>query len=312
MINKSEYCGAEFETHKKYQKYCNRRCYMAARRSRHCYLAARRQSPYKKVCEYCGAEFETYEKHQKYCSRRCYMAARRQSPYKKVCEYCGAEFETHKEHQRYCSVACSNKDDAKRRDIPEKKCLRCGKLYKPRAYNQKYCSEERRQKRDLEVRNCIICGEVLTSGHANRKYCDECLREIYKKPNSKKKCAQCGREFEPVPLNRKYCSEKCALAAKMRQAAESREQSRDYRIKQRERRRRFYEKEPPSVRECECCEKTSLPENRKVSAHLNLDEMVRQASMCGLSYGKYKAELARGKTFEELRAKYESERQPPI
>ena len=324
MIKKKcENCGEEFETTHKAQKYCSHRCWSAAK-------ALKR----KKICENCGEEFETTHKAQKYCSHRCFRAANSLKLYKKVCANCGSEFETRYKAQKYCSVKCSRADKARFEKIPVRKCLRCGREYKPTAYSAKYCAECRQvmhAKKPLVKKVCPICGAEFETKYLSRKYCDECREGFYRKPSAKKKCLMCGAEFEARPLNRKYCSEGCVLKAKLQQAAESRELSRDYRLKKQEHRRRFYEvEEKPLIRarKCEYCGKSYIPKNNyqkycskscqkkatanKVpaakTARSHLEEMVMQATMCGLSYGKYKAALSQGKTFEQLREKYEKEK----
>ena len=39
------------------------------------------------------------------------------------------------------------------------------------------------------------------------------------------------------------------------------------------------------------------------------NELVAESDACGMSYGKYKVALKSGKTFEELKAEYEKQKQ---
>ena len=89
-----------------------------------------------------------------------------------------------------------------------------------------------------------------------------------------RKCVVCGREF--IPLNSKNicCSEKCRHA-----------HHNGYKRKGVSARRRYIRK----------------PQK-------NLDEWLSEAQSCGMSYGKYRAAINQGKTFEELKNYYESNR----
>lgn len=88
----------------------------------------------------------------------------------------------------------------------------------------------------------------------------------------KKKCKFCGDVFETDQPNQIYCTAECRS---------------DYELEKKK-------KAPVIVKE------------KKVKR--TIDDYIAESAACGLSYGKYKAQLRLGKTFEELKAAY-NERQ---
>lgn len=87
----------------------------------------------------------------------------------------------------------------------------------------------------------------------------------------KKKCKFCGNMFETNIPNQIYCSGACRSANTL---AESKKQA------------------PPVI----------VREKKK---NRTIDDYIAESEACGLSYGKYKAQLRLGKTYEELKAAYE-------
>ena len=98
-----EYCGEEYTTTDKRQRFCSVKCRG---------LNSRKVEVY--TCEYCGKEFEvrTWDvkwraNTPKYCSTDCYHAASRKTE-KRKCENCGKEFEvTPCKTKRFCSTECA-------------------------------------------------------------------------------------------------------------------------------------------------------------------------------------------------------------
>ena len=89
----------------------------------------------------------------------------------------------------------------------------------------------------------------------------------------KKKCKFCGKTFETTCPAQIYCSGACRYA-----------NERTNRTKQ----------APPILR---------AKKKKKT-----IDDYIAESEACGLSYGKYKAQLRLGKSFEELKAAYEEKK----
>jgi len=96
-------CGQEFQSPRKEQRYCSRKC-----------ANSRNNRQRTVICAYCGKEFQTYKKDQRYCGHSC--ASFVISPQRghkcisiRVCEYCGEEYELeYKPNQRFCSKKCAS------------------------------------------------------------------------------------------------------------------------------------------------------------------------------------------------------------
>lgn len=83
-------------------------------------------------------------------------------------------------------------------------------------------------------------------------------------------CPVCGKEFELTAHNKIYCCKRCANKRK--------------------------------------CERQKVKKRRRKNV-TSLNEWLREACACGMSYGKYRSAVEYfGKTFEELKANYESNR----
>ena len=192
------------------------------------------------------------------------------------CIYCGKKFVKKSSTHTFCSVKCRLLYAADHVDnLPvkeEKTCPVCGKIFSSPFRGQIFCSYTCRYKFNLEN-----------------------LRQKHiAKPIVKKICKWCGKEFTPVNNAQKYCSRLCL-------------------------RQRF----KPTYRICKCCgtkflatsdsqiycsdecklimREDDTPVVKSPAEKSNLDKLVDEADACGLSYGNYKAQLAMGKTFEELK-----------
>ena len=84
-------------------------------------------------------------------------------------------------------------------------------------------------------------------------------------------CEICGREIldlTDTATNIKYCSARCRYISQLKP-------------KNRDKRKREIKK--------------------RIEKQKRFEEIIRQADLCGMSYGKYTAALRMGKTFEELK-----------
>lgn len=67
----------------------------------------------------------------------------------------------------------------------------------------------------------------------------------------------------------------------------------------------------PHAKYCslECAGLKRVKKAPKKKPKKTFDEIVKESDACGMSYGKYKVALQSGKTFEELKAEYEIQKQ---
>lgn len=249
------------------------------------------------------------------------------------CLYCGKEFVKKSSTHTFCSSNCRKNYHCEIPSNPtieltDKICPVCGKSFLSTRFNKKYCSNEcshtakleRERKRQRKIyvskpkpkfkKICMICGNEFETHKHNQKYCSNCgylgvrSKHIKTDPHPKKDtvikkvCLCCGNEFTPVNKAQKYCSPDC-----------------------------FYKRFKPTYRICKCCGTKFLatsdsqiycseycrlvmredytPVIKSPAEKSNLDKLVDEADACGLSYGQYKAQIAMGKTFEELKALHE-------
>lgn len=96
---KCKYCGLEFNTKDKKQKYCSKECY---------HNAIRKHKKIIVCCKMCGKDFETNTGYpQKYCSPQCFY-----NDTKKIetnCVVCGVVirlYESQLKDRNYCSREC--------------------------------------------------------------------------------------------------------------------------------------------------------------------------------------------------------------
>lgn len=178
----------------------------------------------------------------------------------------------------------------------KKACPICGKTFLTELISVKYCSDEchkvankMRKIKNAECKDkglpgtakCAICGkDFFKRGPAI--YCSEQCRAEGKKttdmhrhakeankPLLTKKCLNCGKTFPTIDPQRKFCTQTCRDIW----VAEAFGELKKKRRKQ----------------------VTSAQQQAK------LDDLIQQAEQCGLSYGKYMAQIRFfGKTFEEL------------
>ena len=162
-------------------------------------------------------------------------------------------------------------------------------------YCSDYCQRkaQRTQKAQWSKRNrvrerkmpaeatCPMCGNVFNP-KPNEKYCSyECkyqARHMSFKlsKDSVRICAHCGKEFEPKIGTQKCCSRECSKEVEL--------------LKSRER----------SEARRKACGKTA--KKKPPAPPKSLAEWCKEARECNLDYGNYRALIASGKTFEELRA----------
>ena len=288
-----------------------------------------------KICQHCGKNFESRANNAKYCpdcrrevqlemqrryyrqsieTRRLYRQTHReyfrdyQRRYRQksnssaiTCKFCGKEFQRHG-NSKYCSDECRRAYFAhlarQRRAATQKllKCQRCGKEFEKLASNVKYCPECRpivssQQSRDYKARKraarqpvkktCERCGKPFeVFEDSRRRFCFECYRIKQIEHAAKlqawlkvkpRVCTKCGREFTGM-ANQKICAE--CLAYQRRETRQ--------RIQE-----RYDHKKPKSTGK-------------------TLDDWAREADECNLDYGTYRALIAAGRTFEQLKAERRS------
>lgn len=203
-------------------------------------------------------------------------------------------------------------------------CLVCGKPFEPRAKNQIYCSQDcqdeahRKRNRELyrahsayrpKVRACVICGKKFLTRNDKQIYCSSDCRKVYHKkfteplrrahdePAVQATCSICGANFTKSFHTQKFCPD-CRNKLNNARA-----------------------KAPDLTIVCDNCGHPFTPRNanqrfccKSCADHhsLNhtpcrcepvksLEQWQNEAAACGLSYGKYRAALASGKSFEELK-----------
>ena len=208
----------------------------------------------------------------------------------RYCYYCGAPFIPENQQQYYCNAECYEADN----EYPppfelgyRRKCLNCGAWYVPKTKKNLYC--------------CSKC-----RNHYNYKN----KSDSKQKPIAK--CANCGKEFEIDARHFRYCSADC-------REAWTRAKSKTY---YRERHRtlmggEFLEEKSPTpitlengkpiigerigtLEEPTPFRVLSKPPKREST----LEQIMKEAAECGLSYGKYRGYLTLGKTYEEIKAKF--------
>ena len=70
----------------------------------------------------------------------------------------------------------------------------------------------------------------------------------------------------------------------------------------------------PAKKYCspECAGVKRAPKVPKKKPNKTFDEIVAESDACGMSYGKYKLALKFGRTFEELKAEFEAQKNNPV
>lgn len=202
----------------------------------------------------------------------------------KTCPICGAEFETSNKKRQCCSPLCSSKYCRARavEKAPLQKCLYCGKEFKPKKLGVKFCSVKcsaknaskyavHRQPSARKIkREMTPTAIAFITALANIEDGQEFLNSLFKSKSDTgedglKKCLYCGKPLKAANGQLKYCSEEC------------------YRKFRNEKRRR---------------KRGKLETTRQETT---LERYSREASMCHMDYGNYRAAReVLGKTFEEL------------
>ena len=175
------------------------------------------------------------------------------------------------------------------------KCEFCGIEFTSDNKRRKYCSvkcrraaERARKKHPSEDRTtCLICGKEFVRRNGTERYCSPACREEmnrrwyreHRKPVMKK-CAACGKEFTPCNRRQKYCSPNCYDETHKKQAY-------DYKILQRQ---------TPAQKRAQDVTDKQVKRPTKT-----LNDWAREAADCGLDYGTYRAFIAQGKTFEQIK-----------
>lgn len=296
-------CGTEFEPRTGHQKYCSTKCrgakywvthheqflqWRAANRDKirqyNCKYRAKNKKPVeKKICAICGSEFEKRRGNQKYCSKECAAEYHRQHQR----EYQAANREKIAQYQR---EYYHRKLAAKRvRTTYEKTCPICGKDFTTTNSNQIYCSVD-----------CYYLNakQRQKEQHRLQKNLAQFSRQL-----EKKTCPICGKDFEPNSKAQIYCSKQCRDVA--------------FQIQYREK----HYSSVHETRKCEFCGRDFIPNSsrqkycstkcrdedylnhpRPVQKKSSISEYARQARECNLDYGTYRAFIAMGKTFEQLKA----------
>ena len=134
------------------------------------------------------------------------------------------------------------------------------------------------------MKKCKFCGVDMPGVAPNRKFCSRACREkarAQRQPTSQgalnAKCVVCGKPFHAARAYQKYCSNECNREVQKKLA-----------------------------RERLARQKAAELEARATNQHVKtLDDWIREAAACNLDYGTYRALIAQGKTFAELKAKAE-------
>lgn len=163
-------------------------------------------------------------------------------------------------------------------------CKICGKEFAPHNPHQLCCSPEcsKKNHRQLchkyratnrkqpEELKCPNCGKVFSPRNGYQQYCSAQCRIADKHPLIEKICDSCGKKFVTSSKRKRYCSSEC-----------------------------LYNCSKP---QCE-----SPPITKPKPHDRTLADWCREANECNLDYGNYRALIESGKTFEELKARADSQ-----
>lgn len=202
-------------------------------------------------------------------------------------------------------------------------CLVCGKSFEPRSAVQKYCSQDcqdeahRRHNRELyrarstfkpEVRSCVICGKKFLTRNGKHICCSTDCRKVYHKkyteplrrahdePSVQATCPICGNNFAKSFHTQKFCPD-CR-----NNLNNARGNASMLAIKCEHCGKKFVPRNANQRFCCKSCGATFRATHRSKSKPVKtLEQWQVEAAACGLSYGKYRAALASGKSFEELK-----------
>ena len=208
-------------------------------------------------------------------------------------------------------------------------CLVCGKSFEPRSTVQKYCSQDchdearRRQNREFyrahstfksEVRSCVICGKkfltrndkqiccssdcrkVYNNEYLKHKKYPEPLRRAHDEPSVLATCPVCGNNFAKSFHTQKFCPD---CRNKLNTA---RGNASMLALKCERCGKKFVPLNANQRFCCKSCSETFRATRRsEPKPAKTLEQWQAEAAACGLSYGYYRAALASGKSFEELK-----------
>ena len=153
------------------------------------------------------------------------------------------------------------------------KCPECGREFERKSPVHKYCSPECAMNHQIGVRKTqpftLTC---LQCGKTFRSFSSKskfCSSKCYNESRIVKTCPGCGKTFETTNPGKVFCTQECRL---------------DYRRAQ-----------------------MKLADKPKTGK--TLEQWTREANECNLDYGNYRALIAAGKTYAELKATA-SQRQP--
>ena len=165
------------------------------------------------------------------------------------------------------------------------KCAYCGAEFESDNPAKKYCSADccvknsraRARERYLKLNpprqiKCAFCGKEFTTIYVRQKYCSErCCSEAHKQKDKariilQKQCSNCGKKFITRRSDQLYCSAECADC--------------------------YTSKKPPLLK----------PKRQAKPSGKTIDDWCREAAECNLDYGNYRALIAQGKSFDELKA----------
>lgn len=153
---------------------------------------------------------------------------------------------------------------------------------------------------------CLNCGKSL---EGNKIYCDDvCQYDFYgknggKAPTWHRICKHCGKPFDTNRFHQIYCCTDC-----QKNAYEAARPSREMIRRQNAIRQKAYRQYYQLIRNFDNSS-VGVPEKPSILCEESaLDKTIREADECGLSYGMYRAQLKLGKTYEDLKADYESRR----
>ena len=198
----------------------------------------------------------------------------------KVCAICGKEFETRYSHKRYCSLDCVV--EAKRRD-------------NKRRFQAKRAAP-------LVKKTCAICGKEFETRYSHKRYCSSDCAAEGKRPaprtTYKRRCVHCGKEFETGWPWQVHCSRDCADKARYqraRTAAIAKAEAKAEAAAAKAAAKAAAAAKAEAKAEAAAA-KAAAP------AKKTLSEWAREAEECNLDYGTYRAMIAQGRTYEELKA----------
>lgn len=338
MIRTCRRCGREFDG------YCNALyctdCGLERKREIGCETFRRNYQPKPpRVCKcaICGKEFET-QKRALYCSHECAAQARKAQRQKRYLEHRDEILTKSREHpgQRRRKKPSSLKCQRCGREFSDragtKYCPDCRPSVKRQWQHEHYCQKKSAVQSQTLIKKCENCGaEFQARGHS-AKYCPDCRKIVdarlareYKiraraaRQPVKKTCARCGKPFEVFEdSRRRFCFE-C------------------YQIQQIERGARLQARLKTKPRVCvkcgreftgmahqktcdDCLAEQKRETQRRIqerydkqrqvtkpkSTGKSLDDWAREAAQCNLDYGTYRALIAAGRTFEQLKAEQRS------